>query len=213
MTVNAGPVAAERAYAHTKAQIISGGLAGGQLVSEAKIGAELGISRTPVHEAFLRLDAEQLIELVSRKGAIIRPMTPSEATDVLAMRQGIESASAAQTFAAGGPDAEIAERIEENLRRQEGAVGAGDVSAFVDADDDFHALLIEASRNPLARQFYEQLRGRQQRLRTMYLRIDPGNLAASYADHRTLADCFVRGDRDGFTAALVAHLERYQGAI
>ncbi len=57
MSITAGPLAAERAYVHTKSAIITGRLAGGQLVSESAIGAELGVSRTPVHEAFLRLDA------------------------------------------------------------------------------------------------------------------------------------------------------------
>ncbi|MFC9549997.1 GntR family transcriptional regulator [Rhodococcus sp. NPDC056960] len=208
-----GSAAAERAYAHTKSQILNGDLVGGQLVSEGNIGAELGISRTPVHEAFLRLGAEQLLDLVSRKGAIVRPMTPTEAADVLAMRKAIEAASAGQVFAAGGPNQRIADRIAENLDSQQALVAAGDVAGFVDADDDFHALLIEASDNPLARQFYEQLRGRQQRLRNLLLRVDPANLASSFADHQELAACFTSGDEDGFSAALVAHLNRYQGAL
>ncbi|NDZ95392.1 GntR family transcriptional regulator [Streptomyces sp. SID6673] len=213
MTTTTGPVAAERAYAHTKARIISGDLPGGALVSEGAIGAELGISRTPVHEAFLLLSAEQLIELVSRKGAIVRPMTHHEAEDVLAMRKGIESASAAQVFAAGGPAEPCAGLLAENLERQRRHVDAGDVSGFVAADDDFHALMVEASGNPVARHFYEELRSRQQRLRNLLLRVDPANLMSSYDDHRELADCFLRGDAARFADALDAHLDRYQGAI
>lgn len=207
------PVAAERAYEHTKARIITGDLAGGQLISEAVIGEELGISRTPVHEAFLRLDAEQLLELVSRKGAIVRPVTPTERDDVLAMRRGIETSSAEQAFIKGGPSDKLAEALRENLEHQHTCVSAGDVTAFVAADDDFHALLIDASGNPIARHFYSQLRDRQQRLRNLLLRIDPSTLSASYADHRDLADRFIGGDRDGFLAGLNAHLDRYQGAI
>lgn len=207
------PVAAERAYLHTKARILSGELAGGQLVSEGKVGEELGISRTPVHEAFLRLGAEQFLELVSRRGAIVRPMTHSEAADVLAMRQGIEIAAAGQVFAAGGAGADVAAALDENLAVQKQFVESGDVPGFVTADDEFHALMVQASGNPIACHFYEQLRSRQQRLRNLLLRIDTANLSSSLTDHRMLAHCFVGGDQPGFSAALVAHLNRYQGAI
>lgn len=208
-----GPMAAERAYVHTKAQIISGELVGGQLVSEGKVGADLGISRTPVHEAFLRLSAEQLLDLASRKGAIVRPMTPTEAADVLTMREGIETASAGQVFASGGPDERIRQLLVENLARQRDLVAAGDVEGFVDGDDKFHALLVEASGNAVAQHFYDLLRDRQQRLRNLYLRIDPANLDAAFADHEVLARCFVNGEREAFNEALSAHMGRYQGAL
>lgn len=207
------PIAAERAYDYTKAQIISGGLAGGQLVSEAVVGAELGISRTPVHEAFLRLGAEQLLDLVSRKGAIVRPLTPTETADVLAMRRGIETSSAEQVFLKGGAGERIAGLLAENLERQHAAVSAGDVDTFVAADDDFHAVMIEAAGNPIAAHFYQQLRDRQQRLRNLLLRIEPSMLSSSYDDHRDLAQRLISGDRDGFLARLNLHLDRYQGAL
>lgn len=206
-------MAAERAYVHTKAQIISGELVGGQLVSEGKVGADLGISRTPVHEAFLRLSAEQLLDLASRKGAIVRPMTPTEAADVLTMREGIETASAGQVFASGGPGERIQQLLVENLARQRDLVAAGDVEGFVDGDDKFHALLVEASGNAVAQHFYDLLRDRQQRLRNLYLRIDPANLDAAFADHEVLARCFVNGEREAFNEALSAHMGRYQGAL
>ncbi|MFW0782911.1 GntR family transcriptional regulator [Gordonia sp. CPCC 206044] len=213
MTSPTGPVAAEQAYAFTKARILSGELSGGQLVSEGAIGAQLGISRTPVHEAFLRLGAEQLLQLVSRKGAIVRPMTPTEAADVLAMRRGIETSAAGQVCAAGGPSERTTALLRENLERQATFVAGSDVDGFVAADDDFHALIVEASGNPIAQNFYEQLRGRQQRLRNLLLRIDPANLASAHSDHHRLAGRLIAGDRPGFDAALVEHFDRYQGAI
>lgn len=213
MTSTTGPVAAERAYAYTKERILAGTLAGGDLVSEGVIGGELGISRTPVHEAFLRLDSEQLLTLVSRKGAIVRPMTPTEAADVLAMRHGVETAAAGQVFTAGGPAPEFADRLADNLRRQQGLVDDGDVDGFVEADDEFHATMVSASGNPIAADFYDRLRSRQQRLRNLLLRIDVANLAASYADHRVLAERLTAGDRAGFDQMLADHFGRYRGAI
>lgn len=53
----------EHAYRVTKEQILTGQARGGQLLSEVETAARLGVSRTPVHEAFLRLAAEDLLEL------------------------------------------------------------------------------------------------------------------------------------------------------
>ncbi|WP_279101871.1 GntR family transcriptional regulator [Gordonia bronchialis] len=206
-------VAADHAYTSTKARIVSGELAGGTLLSEAQVGTELGVSRTPVHEAFLRLADEQLLELIPRRGAVVRPITPTEAADVLAMRRGIENTSAEQVFARGGVDADLRQRLAANLERQQTLVGSGDAGAFAEADDEFHALMIEASANPIARHFYAQLSGRQQRLRNVWLRIDPDNLAAAHADHEQLAAHLIGGDRSAFTSVLAAHFDKYQGAL
>lgn len=132
---------------------------------------------------------------------------------MLAMREGIESTTAAQVFEAGGPSPQIVAALTQNLDRQGRYVEAGDVPGFVDADDEFHALMVEASGNAIAQRFYEMLRDRQQRLRNLLLRVDPANLTSAYADHHTLFECFTSGDQSGFTSALVAHIKRYQGAL
>ncbi|GAB90348.1 GntR family transcriptional regulator [Gordonia rhizosphera] len=205
--------AADEAYRATRARIISGELSGGVLLSEVEVGQELGVSRTPVHEAFLRLASEQLLTLIPRRGAVVNPVAVSESADVLAMRHAIETAAARQVFAAAGPGAEVRAQIEDNLARQGELVAQADVSGFVDADDDFHALVVAASKNPIAVHFYEMLRGRQQRLRNVLLRIDPATLGAAYGDHRHLAECLFSGDEDGYQRTLATHFDRYQGAI
>ncbi|UZF57846.1 GntR family transcriptional regulator [Gordonia polyisoprenivorans] len=205
--------AADEAYAATRERIISGALAGGTLLSEVEVGADLGLSRTPVHEAFLRLAAEQFLTLIPRRGAVVSPVTATEAADVLAMRQAIETAAARQVFAAGGPSVEFRELIERNLARQAGLAADADVDGFVEADDEFHLLAVRASNNPIAAHFYELLRGRQQRLRNVLLRIDPATLPASHDDHQRLAACLFAGERDEYERLLEAHLARYQGAI
>ena len=201
-------VAAQRAYETTKTGILNGELAGGTLLSEVAVSAGLGLSRTPVHEAFLRLEAEQLLDLQPRRGAVVRPMPPSEATDVLAMRHAIEAAAAAQLFARGGLDDVQRADLDENLAQQRLYADADDVDGFVDADDDFHLLVVRASGNTIAAHFYAQLRARQQRLRNLLLRVDPANLRSSYRDHIALADCLRAGDAERFSTLLQAHFDR-----
>jgi DNA-binding GntR family transcriptional regulator len=202
---------AERAYLHTKSQIIRGDLVGGQPLSEGQICDALQLSRTPVHEAFLRLAAEQLLVLSSRKGAIVAAMSPRESQDVLEMREAIECAAAARIIREGGPSADTVARLRVCLDQQKTAVQVDDVDAFVAADDDFHSEIIAASTNTIAVHLSAQLRDRQQRMRNQLLRSGP--LQSALDDHAELLARLEASDVDGFVTTLAVHLERHRGQL
>lgn len=205
--------AADRAYQHVKEQILSGAVSGGELLSEGTIAAELGISRTPVHEAFLRLDVEKLLVLFPRRGAAVVPMAPDEARDVLEMREAIETATARRALAAGAPSAEVLTAMRDNVGRQRDLAAAGDVDGFADADGDFHAALIRASRNQTALQFHELLWDRQRRLRFQLLGISPANIVAALADHELMLAAAEQGDADEFCRLISSHVRRHRGIL
>ena len=205
--------AAERAYAYTKDMIVRGELPGGTLLSEGRICEELGLSRTPVHEAFLRLATEQLLELSSRRGAVVRPMAPHEAEDVLELREAIETTAIARLLRTGGPGADALGAWRALLDEQRRHVAAGDIQAFVAADDALHTAIVAAAGNPIAAHVLGLLRDRQQRLRRQYLRIVPEHLELGLEDHVRLVDALAAGDGPAATAVLSDHLSRYRGAL
>lgn len=204
--------ASDRAYDHVKRAIIRGDLAGGTAISENAICQDLGISRTPVHEAFLRLAAEELIALESRKGAVVRPMSPNEAADVLEMREAIES-TAATRVVTDGRVADLAPSLQAMLAEQEAAVRDGDVDRFIEVDAEFHGAVIGASRNAIAVLFARTLRDRQQRLRHQLMRVQPSQLQASLDDHRVLARALEDGDAARYAEVLSAHVASHRGAL
>ncbi len=206
-----GP-AADRAYEHVKRAVIRGDLPGGTAISENALAGEIGVSRTPVHEAFLRLAAEGLLTLEARKGAVVRPMSPSEAADVLEMREAIES-TAATRVVTDGRVADVAPHLLTVLTEQEAAVAAGDVDRFVEADAAFHGAVIGASRNAIAVMFAGTLRDRQQRLRHHLMRLQPAQLQASLDDHRALAAALDAGDATRYAEVLRAHVASHRGAL
>jgi DNA-binding GntR family transcriptional regulator len=205
--------AAERAYAYTKGLIIQGDLAGGELISEGRICELLGVSRTPVHEAFLRLDTERLLVLSSRKGAVVVPMSPQEAQNVLEMREAIESAAARRLVADRARAAGVLDLLRDNLERQGAGAEAGDTDAFIEADEEFHDMVVTASGNTTAVHFFTLLRDRQQRLRYQLLGIRPEHLPEVLADHRRLVRCLAEADADGYRDELSAHVARHRGAL
>jgi DNA-binding GntR family transcriptional regulator len=197
--------AAEHAYEATKRAIIRGELAPGTMTSELLVCQQLGISRTPVHDAFLRLAGEGLLSLESRKGAVVRPMSPSEARDVLEMREAVEAMAATRVIADGGV-AELAVTLEDLLAVQQRAAASGDLEAFVEADDAFHTKVVVASGNAIAVYFTGFLRDRQQRLRHQLLRVRPEQLVAVMEHHAALVAALADGDAEQYRRVLAEHV-------
>ena len=122
MAAERPPSAAERAYAYVKERLLDGRFAGGTLLSENELARRLGISRTPVREAFRQLEAEDLLELYPRRGALVIPISPSEADDVLEARLLIEQHCARRVAAYGG---EVAPALREAIAEQKRSLAAG----------------------------------------------------------------------------------------
>jgi DNA-binding GntR family transcriptional regulator len=178
------------------------------MTSELLVCQQLGLSRTPVHEAFLRLAAEGLLSLESRKGAVVRPMSPSEVRDVLEMREAVEAMAAARVIA-DGTHAGLATTLDGLLAVQERTAASRDIEAFVEADGAFHAAIVAASGNTVAVHFTRFLRDRQQRLRHQLLRVRPEQLTAVLEQHRRLAAALADGDADRYRRLLAGHVASY----
>lgn len=198
--------AADRAHAILHERILDGTLPGGTLISEGQIADELGVSRTPVREAFLRLSAEGWMELFPKRGALVRPVQPGEIAEVIEARQVIESAAVHKATGDAGSAARLAARLQEVVARQVTAATAGDLSAFARADVDFHQEIVEAEENSILGAFYRTLRDRQQRMTARSVRSRAGALDAIVAQHTELARLIADQDADGFARALGEHM-------
>ncbi|MGW3628406.1 GntR family transcriptional regulator, partial [Streptomyces sp. NPDC000880] len=67
--------AKDKAYDWVKNRVLHGGYEGGDLISEGDVSKELQMSRTPVREAFLRLEVEGLLRLYPQRGALVVPVS------------------------------------------------------------------------------------------------------------------------------------------
>jgi DNA-binding GntR family transcriptional regulator len=200
--------AAERAYVLTKELVLTGELPGGHLLSEGEIAERLGVSRTPVREAFLRLQAEDLLTLIPKRGAVVVPVPPGEAEDVLDAREAIESAAVRRLLRRPDLVAEAVARMRAVLERQRGHAEAGDLEAFAEADEAFHRTVVEAGRNALTLRFYETLADRQRRMSVHALGPVPARLPSVVEEHEELVAIIESGDAAAFAPALHAHLDR-----
>ncbi|GGO42238.1 GntR family transcriptional regulator [Streptomyces daqingensis] len=203
----------QRAYDYAKERILEGILAGGELISEGTVADALGVSRTPVREAFLRLEAEGLLRLYPKRGAVVVPVSAKEVESVLETRELIES-FAAEKVAAMGAEAlgELVGELRDQLREQRKLRGAGEGKAFVAADQLFHQMIVAASDNPILLDLYAGLRDRQQRMGLYAVFHDDDRLRATNHQHVELVDLLERGDVAGYRTALRGHLRGTRAA-
>ena len=203
--------AKDRAYDFVKERILTGAYPGGELLSEGEVADAVGVSRTPVREAFLLLEAEGLMRLYPKRGALIVPVSPDEIEDVMDTRLLVER-HAAMRVSARRPE-DFASRIDEILARQRATLDAGDQAAFVEADRDFHRTIVESAGNTILARLYDQLRDRLRRMSATAIARDPAVAERFLAEHRAIADALERGDGDGAGVLLARHLEGARGAL
>jgi DNA-binding GntR family transcriptional regulator len=201
-----GRAAREEAYDVVKERILRGVYTGGDLISEGEVSASLGTSRTPVREAFLRLEAEGLLRLYPQRGALVVPVSPHEVQTVLEARTLLER------FAVGkildGPPAArkaLGDELADDVERQRAAAAGGDLDGFVEHDRHFHTRLLAAAENDLLAHFYDSLRDRQVRMVAESVLNDPGRRETIVAEHAQIADAI----RDGDTARAQDAVERH----
>src|SRR4051794_18673302 len=136
-----GPAAA-RVYAHVKERLLDGSFPGGALLSENELSQQLGLSRTPVRQAFVQLEAEGLLELYPKRGALVVPVAASEIEDVFEARLLVEEHCARRAATAGG--AELAAQLGEAIAEQGAAMarGGGGRGEFAKSDRRFHRAIV-----------------------------------------------------------------------
>jgi DNA-binding GntR family transcriptional regulator len=198
--------AADRAYAVTKELVLTGELPGGHLFSEGEIATRLDMSRTPVREAFLRLQAEGLLQLIPKRGVVVAPVPPGEAEDVLDAREAIETAAVRRLLRRPELVPAALDEMRAALRVQQEHADAGDLNAFAQADEAFHRTIVAAGRNELMIGFYATLADRQRRMSIRALGPAPGQLPVVLREHEALIAIVDVGDDVAFASALRDHL-------
>jgi len=197
--------AAARVYVHVKERLLDGTFPGGALLSENELSQQLGLSRTPVRQAFVQLEAEGLLELYPKRGALVVPVAASEIEDVFEARLLVEEHCARRAANAG---ARLVADLEPLIAEQELAVarGAPGMAAFARADRHFHRAIVHAAGNAILTRLYDALRDRQQRIATVSLARNPGDAQRFVTQHRGIVEALGRGDAAAAADLVAAHL-------
>jgi DNA-binding GntR family transcriptional regulator len=200
----------DTAYEHIKLNVISLKYRPGSYVNEAQICADLRLGRTPVHHAVMRLALDGLLEVVPRKGIIVRPVSLQSVLASVEVRL-INEPACARMAAERATDEEI-EALASCLKRADSMIEARDVMGLMNIDREFHRILARAAHNPLMLQILERLH--EQSLRFWFLSLsDPAHLKAVDEEHWEIVRALQARDPGRAEAAIRHHIGSFRDHI
>jgi DNA-binding GntR family transcriptional regulator len=141
----AGRLAPNDAYEKLKRLILTCSLKPGERLIENDVAAQIGMSRSDVHKAFDRLMYERLVDVVPRKGVVVRPIIIAELLETAEIRRINEVYAVKKAAELITP--EQLEAIGSIVRSARAAVEADDIMSMVQLDGSFHRTLAECSGN------------------------------------------------------------------
>jgi DNA-binding GntR family transcriptional regulator len=198
-----GVPARTQVYATLRDAIIRAELPPGRKLSENELANWLGVSRTPIREALVRLRDERLVAIVPQLGTFVSRISPQAVSDAQFIREALECAAIREAALLATED-EIA-ALEENLRAQERADERSDFDAFYVLDEDFHKMLCDLSGHGMVWAVSQRAKGHLNRIRRLSIPV-PSYIGEMIAEHRAVVDAVADHDPNEAEERLRDHL-------
>ncbi len=206
MTVSQKASQVDRAYGNLKADILANRLPPGFQAPEPEFAMRLGMSRTPVREALLRLQSDGLVELVPRRGARVLPISLDDMREIYEILTVLEPEAAAG-LALRDDQQSTFEALDPAACAMEQALADGDLDAWGEADGQFHRRLLECHNNQRMSDIITALIEQSQRVRLITLRLrEPPH--RSTEEHREILDHIMAGRADEARSTFREHRVR-----
>lgn len=180
------------AYTALKRRIVSNVYPGGSHILEERLAEDLGISRTPLKEALLKLQAEGLVRLVPRRGVLIEPLTAVDVIEIYSVLVALEDLAVQLIGQRSDASADL-DALQADVTEMQRALRVDDLDAWGVADERFHGRLVAASRNSRLNRAAETLLTQSQRFRLFTLRLRPKPIKST-RNHAALVRELKRGN-------------------
>ena len=190
-------------YELVRDAIVSLWLKPGQAVSEKEIASQLGVSRTPVREALMRLSDEGLVEVFRRSGTFVSPIKLPEVYEGQLVREALEVAVVRQ--ATKKFDRHFESRFDLLLARQRECAKWNDYDGFHALDEEFHRTISECGGAPRVWRIVISAKAQLDRVRRLGMR-EPGQLQQILQQHESIVAGLKSGDEELAASALKGHL-------
>jgi len=194
-----------KAYQEIKDRITYLDLKPGEKIFENEIAESLGISRTPVREALLLLENEQLVECLPRLGYVVKRLTNQEIVEYFSLRRALE-VFAVPLIIERITDEEI-EGLRANLREAEASVTEGDLRSIIRCETEFHQILYGSTKSKIFSRTISSLVDNFQLIRAIAM-MAPGGRRESVSDHKCILEAIERRDGDEFLRLIKEHIDR-----
>lgn len=203
------PQASDIVTDELRKQIVRGDIALGAQLSENALAAQLGISRTPVREAFMRLESEKLVRVRPQRGTFVFTCDVQEATEICELRAILEI-GAMRLALQRNRDALIS-RLRDVTERSVPTLALG-TDAYQPLDIEFHETIFELANNQNLREAYSTISARVAALRWR-LTVTREQLEDSHEVHCQIVDWLARGNTEEAAKLMDIHVNRTRRLI
>ena len=194
------------AYTRIKDEIRSNRMPPGIQGTEPEIALRLAMSRTPVREALIKLEAEGLVELVPRRGVRVLPLQADDMREIYEILTALEP-DAAASLALRKPSIEELEPLDSATSEMEAALRLEDLDRWARADDLFHRRLLELHGNRRLMDIVTGLYDQAHRARMLTLRLRELPVRST-EEHRQIVTNIHKGKSDTVRTVFVEHRKR-----
>jgi DNA-binding GntR family transcriptional regulator len=185
--------------------IESGWLPPGSRLGEEYLASLFSVSRTPIREALMRLEAEHLAERDRYRGLVVARISVDQIIELYIVREALDGAAA--RLAASHAQPIDLQRLEQINRLMEQAASAGDYADMARLNIEFHDALARASRNDMLRRFVEQIHRWVRRFSTTTF-VYPGRAEIAVKEHDQLLAALRNRSPDEAERAARDHMGR-----
>lgn len=175
----------------------------GTMLDKAEICARLGVSRSPVSDAFARLQSEGLIEILPQRGSVVSLVSVGAVEEYIFVRKALESETC-RVLANRRPDRLIA-ALRENLEAQDSAARSDDKLAFHGLDLEFHEILLSAIGYKRMKAMVDTARNNLDRARQLTNSVR--RITVGIAEHIEIVDAIEAGQGDRAASLMRNHLD------
>lgn len=184
----------QRAVKELRALIFTGELAPGSDHLESELAERLGMSRTPVREASLTLEAQGLLEMRPRKGVRISPISVEDMREIYDVLTQLESLAAERAAQAGYNEDDL-RALGQSITDMTDAIDRTDLETWATADEAFHRELVTLGKNKRVVTIFETLSDQVRRARAVTLHARPLP-TKSNDDHMAVYQAILARDAD-----------------
>lgn len=193
---------------HLRDQIVRGDIGLGASLAEERLAEQLEVSRTPVREAFSRLEFEGLVSVIPQKGTFVFMPNEKDVRELCDFRYTLEVRAA--TLALSHDPQGLHTQMSNAFQTMRVACETKDMSLYAQADSDFHNAFVEGCDNNYIRQAFSIGSGRVAALRVHLAAFSKGEPDRSFAEHEAMVALCAERDADGIQNILRAHIMRTQ---
>ena len=190
-------------------EIVSGELALGEMLSESGLAGSLGISKTPVREALVRLANEGLVNIVPQKGSFVFTVTGKELADMCTVRTALEFTALKVSFQ--NAPGELAAGLGAITSDMAEALDNGDIAAYLKLDTRFHREFFDHSDNDYLVGAYRIIYAKMAALR-IRLGTAPSHVEKSYREHVQIAEAIAHDRLQQALEILEGHISQHAGS-